>query len=411
MSVGVQNIINSLDQYRSSLLGTTVDGDIISEAEALKLTLDKITSSKAGMVELDKETIKNLKQQNLELNFVLRANETLASTYAKIALLQSPMGQELDLYGMDPQKAIDVARGAQIYSQAIEETVSKDLNLDKTITKFENMAKAATKAAAGVNSVTYDKIIKQQNAVIKQLDKELQLRLKNLDAQQKAADFATNLKKEQLSYQKALMTGDMYAAAEAKLNIEQLEKENEIMLAKQAIQDAADKKKEIAQKKIDEANNKKDLLAEAATAAQNSAINANTSATAFSTFNAILNRLVGSIAPNESLDETEKSVLRTGLKDALDALKQSGASGAEFVKNFAGKMGKDQGISYLQGLANDSGDLAQSDKFAGKFATAVDLFFTAVQEFSGGKAFTTATLKASSYELQRGLPRFANPHH
>ena len=407
MSVGVQNIINSLDQYRSSLLGTTVDGDIISEAEALKLTLDKIANSKAGMVVLDKETIKNLKQQNLELNFVLRTNETLASTYAKIALLQSPMGQELDLYGMDPKKAIAVARGAQIYSEAIEETIDKDLNLDKTITSFEKMAKAATKAAGGISSVKYDNIIKQQNAIIKQLDKELQLRLKNLDAQQKAADFATNLKKEQLNYQKALMTGDMIAAAEAKLNIQQLEKENEIMLAKQAIQDAIDKKKAIAEKKIEEANKQKDLLGEAATAAQNSAINANTSATAFSTFNAILNRLVGSIAPNESLDETEKTILRTGLKDALDALKQSGGTGAQFVKNFAEKnMGKDQGISYLQGLANDSGDLAQSDKFAGKFATAVDLFFTAVQEFSGGKAYVGPT-KKETRDINFGVDKVA----
>jgi hypothetical protein len=407
IAVGVQNIINSLDQYKSSLIGTKIDGDIISDAEALKLVLDKIEKSKAANLKLDKETLNNLKKQNIELNYVLNKNETLASTYAKIALLQSPIGEKLDLYAMDPKEAIDIARGAQVYSEAIEETVNKDLSLDKTIKKFENMAKAASKAAAGVNSVTYDNIIKQQNAIIKQLDKELQLRLKNLDAQEKAADFATNLKKEQLNYQKALMSGDMVAAAEAKLNIQQLEKENEIMLAKQAIQDATDKKKEAAQKKADEAQKKKDLLGEAAQSAQNASIDANTAATAFATFESTINRLVGRIGPDETLSATEKTILRTGLKDALDALKQSGKSGLDFVKNFTEqKMGKDQGISYLQGLANDSGDLAGSEKFAGKFASAVDLFFTAVQEFSGGKAYFSAP-KDETRDIRFGADKVA----
>jgi TP901 family phage tail tape measure protein len=407
IAVGVQNIINSLDQYKSSLIGTKIDGDIISDAEALKLVLDKIEKSKAANLKLDKETLNNLKKQNIELNYVLNKNETLASTYAKIALLQNPIGEKLDLYAMDPKEAIDIARGAQVYSEAIEETVNKDLSLDKTIKKFENMAKAASKAAAGVNSVTYDNIIKQQNAIIKQLDKELQLRLKNLDAQEKAADFATNLKKEQLNYQKALMSGDMVAAAEAKLNIQQLEKENEIMLAKQAIQDATDKKKEAAQKKADEAQKKKDLLGEAAQSAQNASIDANTAATAFATFESTINRLVGRIGPDETLSATEKTILRTGLKDALDALKQSGKSGLDFVKNFTEqKMGKDQGISYLQGLANDSGDLAGSEKFAGKFASAVDLFFTAVQEFSGGKAYFSAP-KDETRDIRFGADKVA----
>ena len=387
MAVGIQNIVNSLDAYRSSLIGTKIDGNIVSEAEALKITMDKILKSKNANTQIDEDTINNLKKQNLELNFVLRKNETLAGVYAKIALLQSPMGQNLDLGAYTSEQAVVLAQGAQAYSQAIEKTIKDDLTLDEQIKKFDNISKAAARAAQGVSTVTYDNIIKQQETIIKAIEKELSIRLKNLDAQEKAADFATNLKKEQLKYQQALMTGDMVAAAEAKLNIQQLEKENEVMLARQAIQDAADKKKEAAQKKIDDANKQKDIIGKNAQAAQSAGLNASSSSAAFTQFSSTLNQLVQSITPGQRLDDTTKEMLRTGLSEALATLKASGAQGAAFVKSFSSeKLGTDQGIAYLQSLSNQAGNEAES----GLFATAVDRFFAAVEMFVTGK--TTGTI-------------------
>jgi hypothetical protein len=226
--------------------------------------------------------------------------------------LQSGSADDIDLYGTTSEQAVIIAQGAQAYNESIEKTIEKDLQLSKITKELTKAYNSAAKAAQALSATSYDNIIKQQEAIIKQIDKELQLRLKNLDAQEKAADFATNLKKEQLNYQKALMSGDMTAAAQAQLNIDSLQRENELMLAKQAIQDAADKKKEAAQKKIDEANRQADLLQKRTQSAQQSAQDANTSATAFNNFNTTLARLIGTISPGEKLDETDKEMLKTG---------------------------------------------------------------------------------------------------
>jgi hypothetical protein len=74
VAVGIQNVINSLDAYRASIVGTTIGGDVISEAEALGLTMKKIFNSKAELVQLDEKTIEQLKSQNMELNYVLNKN-------------------------------------------------------------------------------------------------------------------------------------------------------------------------------------------------------------------------------------------------------------------------------------------------------------------------------------------------
>jgi TP901 family phage tail tape measure protein len=387
VAVGIQNVINSLDAYRASIVGTTIGGDVISEAEALGLTMKKIFNSKAELVQLDQKTIEQLKSQNMELNYVLTKTETLAGVYAKIALLQSGSADDIDLYGTTSEQAVLIAQGAQAYNESIEKTIEKDLQLSKITKDLAKAYNSAAKAAQSLSAASYDNIIKQQEAIIKQIDKELQLRLKNLDAQEKAADFATSLKKEQLNYQKALMSGDMTAAAQAQLNIDSLQRENELMLAKQAIQDAADKKKEAAQKKIDEANKQRDLLEKRAQAAQQSAQTASTSATAFNNFNTTLARLIGTISPGEILDETDKEMLKTGLKDALDLLKQSGKQGADFVKSFMGKNMEGGGLPYLMSQSN----VAYNDAASGEFKTAVQEFALAVKEFGSGRQYSAPT--------------------
>ena len=388
MAVGVENYVNALDAYKSSITGTK-DGDkVITEAEALKMAMEKILKNKQATVQIDALTLENLKSQNMELTLALGTTENMASVYAKMSLMQSQFAGSLSLPTMSPEESISIAQGMAAYNAGVEKAVKSDKGiqgLSKAAASLEKSYKAAAKSASSFSSAKYDNIVKQQQLIIKELDKELQLRLKNLDAQQKAADFATNLKKEQLNYQKALMTGDMVAAAEAKLNIEQLEKENEIMLAKQAIQDAADKKKAAAQKIIDaaEAKNKKDQ--EDLTASQNRAAQGMESAAAINTFQSTLTSIVQSIGGRElnKISKDDQGILANQLKMALDALAATGSKNAEFVKNFkAANISGDKGLNYLTNLSNTGEGIAIKEA-GGIFKTAVEMFANAVGLYSG----------------------------
>ena len=388
MAVGVENYVNALDAYKSSITGTK-DGDkVITEAEALKMAMEKILKNKQATVQIDALTLENLKSQNMELTLALGTTENMASVYAKMSLMQSQFAGSLSLPTMSPEESISIAQGMAAYNAGVEKAVKSDKgiqSLSKAAASLEKSYKAAAKSASSFSSAKYDNIVKQQQLIIKELDKELQLRLKNLDAQQKAADFATNLKKEQLNYQKALMTGDMVAAAEAKLNIEQLEKENEIMLAKQAIQDAADKKKAAAQKIIDaaEAKNKKDQ--EDLTASQNRAAQGMESAAAINTFQSTLTSIVQSIGGRElnKISKDDQGILANQLKMALDALAATGSKNAEFVKNFkAANISGDKGLNYLTNLSNTGEGIAIKEA-GGIFKTAVEMFANAVGLYSG----------------------------
>ena len=394
MSRGVENYVNSIDAYKNSLVGTK-DGDkVISQADALKTAMEKILKNKQSTVQIDYLTLSNLKAQNSELGLVLGNVENMASVYAKMALAQSQFSNSLNFVTMTPEESIAIAQGMAAYNSGVEKAVAADPQINKLSKTSSQLAKAyaaASKAAQNFSTVSYEKIIKQQEGIIKQIDKELQLRLKNLDAQEKAASFATNLKKEELNYQKALMSGDMIAAAEAKLNIQQLEKENEIMLARQAIQDAADKKKAAAQKIIDETNVKRERAEAGISSAQKSAESGVESAQAIDVFISKLTSIAQLFGGRQvkDLSQTDRELIQFQLKKAIDDLASSGKQTSEFIKNFkaTNMSGPDKGLNYLSGLSRDGEGLAIKEA-GGVFKSAVEKFAEAVGMYSSGLTYT-----------------------
>jgi TP901 family phage tail tape measure protein len=394
MSRGVENYVNSIDAYKNSLVGTK-DGDkVISQADALKTAMEKILKNKQSTVQIDYLTLSNLKAQNSELGLVLGNVENMASVYAKMALAQSQFSNSLNFVTMTPEESIAIAQGMAAYNSGVEKAVAADPQINKLSKTSSQLAKAyaaASKAAQNFSTVSYEKIIKQQEGIIKQIDKELQLRLKNLDAQEKAASFATNLKKEELNYQKALMSGDMIAAAEAKLNIQQLEKENEIMLARQAIQDAADKKKAAAQKIIDETNAKRERAEAGISSAQKSAESGVESAQAIDVFISKLTSIAQLFGGRQvkDLSQTDRELIQFQLKKAIDDLASSGKQTSEFIKNFkaTNMSGPDKGLNYLSGLSRDGEGLAIKEA-GGVFKSAVEKFAEAVGMYSSGLTYT-----------------------
>jgi TP901 family phage tail tape measure protein len=419
MSRGVENYVNALDAYKSSVIGTK-DGDkVITEAEALKMAMEKILKNKQATVQIDYQTLSNLKAQNSELALALGTTENMASVYAKMSLMQSQFSGSLSLATMSPDEAISVAQGMAAYNAGVEKAVQAEpqINaLSKTSSRLAKTYDAVTKAAQNFSTTSYEKIIKQQEAVIKQIDKELQLRLKNLEAQEKAADFATNLKKEQLKYQEALMTGDMVAAAEAKLNIQQLEKENEILLARQALQDAADKKKAAAQKIIDEQNARRDKAEADMQSAQKSAASGAASAQAINVFTSKLTTIAQMFGGRDvrELSQVDRESIQKQLKEAVDTLAASGKETADFVKTFSltNMSGADKGLNYLANLSNQ-GEASALKEAGGIFKSAVQQFAEAVGLYSGLQtsyvAPTDAEIKDTFGTANQIYMQFKNP--
>ena len=383
LATGVNNVMNSLDQYRNSLVGTKDKaGNVIDDNEALRLTLEKVKKIKLANNKIDADTLAKLKSENLELGGILGKNETIASTYAKIALSQSPISTYVNVGSLTPKEAPTVAAGLEGYMA----TISKQINtkgvfagLGKTIDSLKSKYTALSKAATSYSTVSYDKIISQQQDLIKGINKELELRLKILDAQQKSEDFATSLKKEQLAYQNALASGDMQGAAEAQLNIQKLIKDNQIASAKQALQDRANARIDAANAKIDAANKGKTDAQTAAESAGTQAIKAQTEQLALQNFNSSLTNIAAEYPIKGNPTKDQKNTMVKDLNNALTDLKKSGDAGSKFVTDFLGKYKTaDQQISYLKDLTigkdGKSGALA--------IAEASTTFGSAVKEFA-----------------------------
>jgi hypothetical protein len=114
---GIDNMLNSIESYRQSLVGTKTGESTVTQADALKMTLEKIQKIKGANKVLDEDALKSIKQQDIMMGAVLGKNETLASVYAKMALLQSGFGG--NIAGLGGQDAIEAAQGMQAYQDSV----------------------------------------------------------------------------------------------------------------------------------------------------------------------------------------------------------------------------------------------------------------------------------------------------
>ena len=248
---GLNTLTSSVLAYRDSLIGTKIKDNELDEAEANKKVLEEISEIKSANKQMDQKVIENLKKQDLVYATILGKAESLASITSKIMLYTAGVGNVVDLALVDAKTAVSMASDLTAISQGLNSiTESADSSINPLAAMAEKISKAQEKQntlsttlknAKKVDEDYYRNKIKLIDKIIEKIQEEADERIKAIRKEQDARNVSTDIQKEQLKYQQALMSGDMESAAQAQLEIQRLVKQKQEEDAIAAIQDKAAK--------------------------------------------------------------------------------------------------------------------------------------------------------------------------
>jgi TP901 family phage tail tape measure protein len=258
----LSNVVIGIDSARQSLVGTKdANGEIITQQEALAITMKQLETSASANKTLTEDQIISLKETHPELSKILNATDTVRSTYAKWRIMLS--GVKVDLKDITAAQAESLAKFIDLQNAAIEAAKTATDKQDGYIWSISQSAKLVEKLnkkilAGGTTAEknaqrTKDQINEEIKAIdkrIKKIQEEADARIKAIQKTQSAESYAVQLKQAQLDLQAAIASGDKEAQVRAQLALSALQKERESEMAIAAIQDdsAAKIKKEEARK-------------------------------------------------------------------------------------------------------------------------------------------------------------------
>jgi TP901 family phage tail tape measure protein len=400
-ATGLDAVLNNLTSYMNSLVGTKVDGKMLTEADAFKQTVGEIKNIKSATQKIDQQNLQELKRQDLVLGSMLSNSESILSVFAKYKLYLSGLSDVLDIGSMTGDDAIAAASGFEALQDAANSVVGETA-IGKAADAAKKAALDAAKASSNAQKIDasyYDQAIKNKQKLIDKLEEERKKRLSILELQERAQDFETSIRQAQIKYQEAIATGNMAQAAQEQLTIQKLSGDRERELARNAINDRADADRKILEDEIQALQDKKDALQKAvADTAKRSTDTAAQSAE--------LNKLKTDIA---DIAAKFAGSPNKGIKEIMDVLSNAQKAGGEqkkaadqMIKDFTGRKAYDgrgiREINPYQAMMNELGSKATTAaKADGTFATAVDLFISAVREFklsvpgAAGKGLVTTT--------------------
>ena len=410
-ATGLDAVLNNLTSYMDSLVGTKVDGKMLTEADAFKQTIGEIKNIKSATQKIDQQNLQELKKQDLVLGSMLSNSESILSVFAKYKLYLSGLSDVLDIGSMTGDAAIAAASGFEALQEAATSVVGETA-IGKAAAAAKKAALDAAKASSNAQKIDasyYDQAIKNKQKLIEKLEEERKKRLSILELQERSQDFETSIRQAQIKYQEAIATGNMAQAAQEQLNIQKLSADRERELARNAINDRADADRKILEDEIQALQDKKDALQKAvADTAKRSTDTAAQSAE--------LNTLMTSIA---NIAAKFAGSPNKGIKEIMDVLAKAQEAGGEqkkaadkMIKDFTGRKAYDgreiREINPYQAMMNELGSKATTTaKADGTFAAAVDLFIQAVRDFKeivptigdkGKFGGDTPTVKASTFK-------------
>jgi TP901 family phage tail tape measure protein len=406
---GLDAVLNNLDSYMNSLVGTKVDGKKLTEADAFKKTIDEIKNIKTATQTIDQANLQELKSQNLVLGSMLGNSESILSVFAKYKLYLSGLSDVLDIGGLSPTDAVNAVTGfEELQKSAV--TVLGSTSLGKAAAAAKAAAEDAANAAKNAQKIDgsyYDEAIKNKEDLIKQLEEERKKRLQILDLQEKSQSFEISIKQAQIKYQEALASGNMSQAAQEQLNIQKIRGDREKELARNSINDKADADRKKLEDEIEALQAKKDALQKALTA---SAKRQSATADKSAELEALQNQ-VANIAAKYA-GSPAKGI--TSLMEVLQKAKEAGgpqkAAAEALIKEYTGRKAYDgreiREINPYQAMMNEFSSKAVSGADQ-KFASAVDIFLQAVKDFKTSVAINgnkgkfgadTPTVKASTFK-------------
>ena len=397
-SRGLDNMLNSLTSYKNSLMETTKKQVGLTDLEANRQVIEKITKLGADKNEIDEKTLDSLKAQNLELATMLGRSETLASVYAKYQLYLSGASAEMNLSAMGAEDAVLALQGYTATKDAAENVLGN--------TEIAKSARSAIKAAETAEKILdnakkqdgsyIDAAIKNRQKLIKALEEERSARLKILDLQEKSANFETEIQQAQLRYQEALAAGDMAQAAQEQLNIQKLSADRQRDLARQSINDKADAERKKLETEIEKLQAQKDAQAKALSIAQSSVAKKNEDAAAATAF---LEEIKAAIANfgGDTVDDVNQ--FQALLNDKRSQGK--GSQVQDLIDKFSGgyQSGSNMFEVMLKNLkAQTDKELKNNPEFE-QFNLAVQTFQEAVDKFAGIESISEKNPKTAGTEF------------
>jgi len=257
LGTALSNVVLYMDSSMKALVGTKDEfGNVIDQAEAYRITMEKINSASARQGTLTKTQVESLKETHPHLEEILTTSDSIASTMAKWQLLLA--GVDVDLKNMSAAEAIAMGEFVAIQQSALDAMEKTGVGIlgksEKIISKLKltiGKGLEAAQKAHNKNMVNAEDEIKAIDKKIAKINEEAEARKRALQDIENVESNALQMQLLQIDYQAALATGDMDAAASAQIKITQLEKQIQTAAALQAIEDKriADVKKEEARKK------------------------------------------------------------------------------------------------------------------------------------------------------------------
>jgi TP901 family phage tail tape measure protein len=267
---GLDNMLNSLDAYKKSLMETNKTQVGLTNLESNKKVIEEMNKLGVQNNKLNEDQLQSLKSQNIELAAILGKSETLGSIYAKYQLYLSGASSDINIQSLSIQQAIDTLQGYEITKKAAG-TVLAGTQIATDAKNTSSAAKDAKKIldnASKMDDAYINKAIKNKQKLIDKIEEERSARLKIIDLQEKSASFEVEIAQAKLRYQDAIASGNMSEAAQEQLNVQKLTGDREKELAKQAINDKADADRKKIELEIEKLQAQKDAQVSALSSAQ-----------------------------------------------------------------------------------------------------------------------------------------------
>jgi TP901 family phage tail tape measure protein len=211
--------------------------EVITRYEAEKQMLNGITSNIKGQKTLTQGLIDELAKQNPLIRDFATTQDTVLSLWQKMRLAAQGYTGDLTM-GAQQTKALYT-----VYNKVASAVEAKNkegalksqyANLNSLQAQLEK-AQNAAKGQSVQQQIDSKKAIDAIDDRIKKIKEEADARRKALSQQQQDEDSLTQIKKKQLEYQQALASGDMAAAAQAQLDIQSLNRQQQVTQATRAI--------------------------------------------------------------------------------------------------------------------------------------------------------------------------------
>jgi TP901 family phage tail tape measure protein len=261
-ATGLDTLTSSVIAYQEGLIKIDkIDpSKSVDSAKSLQMTMEKIVKIDGSRSTLGIKQVESLKQQNVIYASILKDTESLASITAKILLYHNELGRIVDLSAISGPAAIIMAQNyADVLNgiNKITEDSSDNNPLKALIDPINKAKKTSADYAKVINSAQkqdesyYSKKIKAIDLEIKKIKDAANERRKALQEQQSMESTELEIKKKQIEYQDAVASGNMSAAAQAQLSLQQLVKEQQLKNAISAIDKKEEKDLETQENKIE----------------------------------------------------------------------------------------------------------------------------------------------------------------